>query len=287
MKVNLSPLVVGVMNWGHWGKNFTPKEMAFLMNQCVELGLSSFDHAAIYGGYTTEAAFGTSFMNSGLNRSDIQLISKCGIQYPCENSRHLVKHYDYSAKEIIRSVEQSLVNLQTEYLDVLLFHRPSPLMHLNEIVEALTQLFDSGKVLSVGVSNFEQSKMDLLRSVVPIHFNQIEFSLSHHEPLTNGVLDYVQLHHIQPMAWKPLGTIFSNTNTPVLSQLLSQMSEKYQCTVDALLLAWILFHPSKVLPVIGTTNIERIKNQKNALQVKIDLEDWFALYEASLGHKVP
>ena len=285
--MKLSELIIGVMNWGHWGKNLTTKEMALLMNQCVDLGLTSFDHAAIYGGYTTEAAFGQSFVNSGLRRSDMQLISKCGIQYPCENSRHFVKHYDYSAQEIIRSVEQSLTNLHTEYLDVLLFHRPSPLMNLHEIHEALTQLFDSGKVLSFGVSNFEQSKMDLLRSVVPISFNQIEFSLIHHEPLTNGVLDYMQLNHVQPMAWKPLGAIFSKADRPLLKQLLSELAEKYGCTVDALLLAWIKFHPTKVLPVIGTTCINRIKNQKNALDVQLELEDWFALYEASMGQKVP
>lgn len=285
--MKLSELIIGVMNWGHWGKNLTTKEMAMLMNQCVDLGLSSFDHAAIYGGYTTEAAFGRSFVNSGLRRSDIQLISKCGIQYPCENSRYIVKHYNYSTQEIIRSVEQSLTNLHTEYLDVLLFHRPSPLMNLNEVLEALTQLFDSGKILSFGVSNFEQSKMDLLRSVVPVTFNQIEFSLNHHEPLTNGVLDYMQLHHVQPMAWKPLGTIFSHADKPLLNQLLFELSEKYGCTVDALLLAWILFHPTRVLPVIGSTNINRIKNQKNALEIQLEREDWFALYESSMGHKVP
>ena len=288
VEIKFSPLVVGVMNWGVWGKNYSTNEMTLLINQCVDSGLTSFDHAAIYGAYTTEAAFGEAFLQTGLSRGAVQLISKCGIQYPSENSLHQIKHYDYSADEIVRSAEQSLKNLKTDYLDVLLFHRPSPLMHMDEVLEALTELFDSGKVLSFGVSNFEPPKMDLIRSVVPILFNQIEFSLTHHEPLTNGQLDYLQTHDIQPMAWKPLGNLFSEPeNNPDLLEVLSELSAKYSCSQDVLLLAWILKHPSNIIPVIGTTSFERIRNQSTATAIQLTLEDWFQMYATSLGHKVP
>jgi len=288
IKIEFSPLIIGVMHWGSWGKQMQSIEMTTLINQCVESGLTSFDHAAIYGGYTTEADFGKAFSQTGIDRRKVQFISKCGIQYPCDKSPYRIKHYDYSAKEIVRSAEQSLKNLQTDYLDVLLFHRPSPLMPLDEIVEALTLLFDSGKILSFGVSNFEPAKIELIRSVVPVVYNQIEFSLSHHKPLTDGQLDYMQLHQIQAMAWKPLGDIFSQTWDNVnLQQVLTVLSGKYECTVDVLLLAWIMHHPAGILPVIGTTSIERMRNQKTATMLKLALEDWFQMYEASLGHKVP
>lgn len=288
-QIKFSPLIVGVMNWGIWGKNMTKTQMSKFINQCVNEGLTSFDHAAIYGGYTTETAFGEAFTHSGLNRGEVQLISKCGIQYPSDHSPYGIKHYDYSAQEILRSVEQSLANLETDYLDVLLFHRPSPLMNLDEVLEALTKLFESGKILSFGVSNFDQSKMDLIRKVVPIAYNQIEFSLSHHEPLTDGQLDYMQLHNIQPMAWKPLGAVFTESfyaKSPLI-EVLSNLSIKYECSVDVLLLSWLLKHPTHVLPVIGTTTIDRIRNQKTAVDIKLSLEDWFEMYTASMGHKVP
>lgn len=218
----------------------------------------------------------------------MQLISKCGIQHPSDNSSYQIKHYDYSAKEIKRSVEQSLKNLQTDYLDVLLFHRPSPLMPLDEVLEALTQLFDAGKVLSFGLSNFEPAKTVLIQSVVPVAYNQIEFSLTHHTPLTDGQLDFMQLNQIQPMAYKPLGDIFKGDMLAkgALIEVLTAMSVKYECAVDVLLLAWILMHPTHILPVIGTTSMERIINQKGALSIKLSLEDWFEMYVASMGHQV-
>jgi len=287
-KIKFSPLIIGVMNWGVWGKNMSQAEMSILINQCVDEGLTTFDHAAIYGGYTTEAAFGEAFSQTGLSRREVQLISKCGIQYPSQQTPYGIKHYNYSASEVIRSVEQSLKNLQTDYLDVLLFHRPSPLMFLEEILEALTKLFDSGKILSFGVSNFEPAKIDLIKKVVPIAYNQIEFSLTHHTPLTDGQLDYMQLHNIQPMAWKPLGEVFSSSfNYPILLDLLNNLATKYNCTVDILLLAWVMQHPTKVLPVIGSTSIDRISNQKAAINIKLSLEDWFEMYTLSMGSKVP
>lgn len=287
-KITFSPLIVGVMNWGCWGKDMSNKQMGLLINQCVDAGLTSFDHAAIYGGYTTEATFGSAFSQTELKRSEVQLISKCGIQYPSSNMLYRVKHYDYSAAEITRSVEQSLTNLKTDYLDVLLLHRPSPIMHVDEVLDALTRLLDAGKILSFGVSNFEPSKLDLIRSVVSVAYNQIEFSLSHHEPLTDGQLDYMQMHQIQAMAWKPLGNVFSEAAVnPNLHQVLTMLSDKYECAIDVLLLAWILKHPAGIIPVIGTTSIVRLCNQKNAAKVELHLEDWFAMYEASLEHKVP
>ena len=136
-KIPFSKIIAGTMTWGIWGRNCSTEEMTALMHLCLESGISTFDHADIYGGYTTEAAFGKAFSESKINRSDIQLISKCGIQMISENRNNTIKHYSYSKDYIIASAEQSLKNLQTDYLDLLLLHRPSPLMQADEIAQAV------------------------------------------------------------------------------------------------------------------------------------------------------
>ena len=133
-----SRIVAGTMSWGQWGKQLSKKEMITLINDCLECGLSSFDHADIYGGYTTESEFGNAFAESDIARENIQLISKCGIQLLSENRINTIKHYNYSKEYIIWSVEESLKHLKTDYLDLLLLHRPSPLMQPNEIAEAIS-----------------------------------------------------------------------------------------------------------------------------------------------------
>ena len=277
------------MNWGVWDKNLSTSEMESTINICLENKITTFDHADIYGAYTTEASFGKAFASSKIARESLQFISKCGIQYVCENRNNTIKHYDYSKDYIIWSVENSLKNLQTDYLDVLLLHRPSPLMQADEIAEAVTKLKSEGKIIDFGVSNFTASQTELIRQKIEIRFNQIQFSATNFEPMIDGSLDYMQINTIQPMSWNPLGTVFreDTEQTRRLKKLLASLVSKYHFGADTLLLAWILKHPAKVIPVAGTVNVARIQQLMKATQLELEKEDWFAIWTESMGNKVP
>lgn len=288
MKTKLSPIVAGTMNWGIWDKKLSTSEMIHLINICIENKISTFDHADIYGSYTTEAEFGKAFAESKIAREKIQLISKCGIQL--EGSRkNTIKHYDYSKEYIIWSAENSLKNLQTDYLDVFLLHRPSPLMVAHEIAEAVEKLKKDGKILDFGLSNFTSSQTELIRQKTEINYNQIQFSATHHEAMLDGSFDYMQVHGIRPMSWNPLGTVFreDTEQTRRLKKVLAELVEKYGVGSDTILLAWILQHPAKVIPVAGTVNIARIQQLMKAVELKIDKQDWFAIWTESMGNEVP
>jgi predicted oxidoreductase len=290
MSIQLSPIIAGVMNWGVWDKNLNTKEMNHLIHLFIENGITTFDQADIYGGYTTEASFGKAWVNTKIDREKIQLISKCGIQYVSDNRpENKLKHYYYSKDYIIWSVENSLKNLHTDYLDVFLLHRPSPLMQADEIALAVEKLKTSGKIRSFGVSNFTPSQTELLRQKTEIGFNQIQFSATNHEAMIDGSLDYMQLHGIQPMAWNPLGVVFrENTEqTQRLKLLFSKLIEKYHVGSDLILLAWILQHPANILPVAGTINVSRIQQLMKAKSLVLEAQDWFAIWTESMGHKVP
>ncbi|WNM19592.1 aldo/keto reductase [Flavobacterium capsici] len=288
MKTKLSPIIAGTMNWGIWDKKLSTKEMAHLINICVENKISTFDHADIYGNYTTEADFGKAFTESKMDRNKIQLISKCGIQH-VNGRNNSIKHYDYSKEYIVWSVENSLKNLQTDYLDVLLLHRPSPLMVADEIAEAVEKLKKEGKIIDFGLSNFTNSQTDLIRQKTEVTCNQIQFSATHHQAMLDGSLDYMQIHNIQPMSWNPLGTVFREDieQTRRLKKLLVQLVEKYGVGSDTILLSWVLKHPAKVIPVAGTVNIARIQQLDKAVKLNLDKLDWFAIWTESMGNKVP
>ena len=289
MKTHLSPVISGTMNWGVWDKNLSTFDMANLIRICIENQITTFDHADIYGGYTTEAEFGKAFTESKIDRASIQFITKCGIQHISENRDNKIKHYDYSKAYIVWSVENSLKNLQTDYVDVLLLHRPSPLMQSEEIAEAVSKLKAEGKIIDFGLSNFTPSQTALIRKNTQVDYNQIQFSATQHEPMTDGSLDYMQTHGIRPMAWNPLGTVFrENTDQTLrLKKLLAELVAKYHVGSDMILLAWILQHPAKIIPVAGTVNVARIQYMKNLSDLKLDQEDWFAIWTASMGHEVP
>ena len=288
MKTTLSPIIAGTMNWGVWDKNLSTSEMVHLMHICIENKVTTFDHADIYGGYTTEAQFGKAFSVSKIARNNVQFISKCGIQHT-EGRNNAIKHYDYSKKYIIGSVENSLKNLQTDYLDILLLHRPSPLMVADEIAEAVTKLKSEGKIIDFGVSNFTASQTELLRQKTEINYNQIQFSATHHQAMLDGSLDYMQMHNIRPMSWNPLGTVFREEieQTRRLKILLAKLVEKYHVGADTILLTWILKHPAKVIPIAGTVNIARIQSLMKATELGMEQEDWFAIWTESMGNKVP
>lgn len=288
MKTKLSPIIAGTMNWGIWDKNLSKSEMEHLINICIENKITTFDHADIYGNYTTEADFGKAFKQSAVDRNTIQLISKCGIQH-VNGRANSIKHYDYSKEYIIWSVENSLKNLQTDYLDVLLLHRPSPLMVADEIAEAIDQLKREGKIIDFGVSNFTASQTELLRQKTEINYNQVQFSATHYHAMLDGSFDYMQQHNIIPMSWNPLGTVFREDieQTRRLKKLLVQLVDKYHLGSDTLLLSWILKHPAKVIPVAGTVNIARIQALMKAVELDLDKLDWFAIWTESMGNKVP
>lgn len=290
MSIQLSPIIAGVMNWGLWDKNLNTREMNHLIHLFYENGITSFDHADIYGGYTTESAFGKAWATSKIAREKVQFISKCGIQYIAESRpENKIKHYEYSKEFIISSVENSLKNLQTDYLDVFLLHRPSPLMRANEIAEAVEKLKADGKILSFGVSNFTASQTALIQSKTEVSFNQIQFSATHHDAMLDGSLDFMELHKIQPMAWNPLGVAFrENTDqTFRLRQLLAKLVEKYGVGADIILLAWVKQHPANILPVAGTINVSRIQQLMKAQTLVLDTQDWFAIWAEPMGHRVP
>lgn len=277
------------MSWGSWGKNLNENEIADLIATFCQAGITAFDHADIYGGYTTELEFGKAFKKLGVNRSNVEFITKCGIMYPCNKNNFEVKHYDYSAKNIRKSIENSLNNLNTEYIDIFLLHRPSPLMQVEEIGDIISKLKEEKKIISFGVSNFSENQINLLEKTTDIDWNQIELSITNNSPFTNGLIDYLNQKNIGIMAWSPLGNFFktkSKSNMALL-ELLEILNKKYSSTNDQLLLSWLMKHPSKIFPVIGTTNYERINLAANSENIELEITDWFLMYEKINGKRVP
>ncbi|WP_343585065.1 aldo/keto reductase [Flavobacterium sp.] len=289
-KTVLSPIISGTMNWGVWDKNLTTSEMENMIQVSIENKITTFDHADIYGSYTTEADFGKAFHASKIDREKLQLITKCGIQMIADKRpENKIKHYDYSKDYIIKSVEKSLKNLKTDYVDVFLLHRPSPLMQADEIAEAVQKLKGEGKIIDFGLSNFTSSQTELIRQKTEVSYNQVQFSATHYEPMLDGSLDYMQTNGIRPLSWNPLGTVFreDTKQTRRLKKLFSTLLEKYHLGADTLLLAWILKHPAKVIPIAGTVNIARIQALSKAVELEMDTEDWFAIWTESMGDDVP
>ena len=286
---NFSRIIQGCMNWGKWGSSLSKIEMERLIHLNIENGITSFDHADIYGDYTTETEFGKAFKSSSVKREEVQFISKCGIQYVGETRSNKVKHYQYDSDYIIFSAEKSIKDLNADYLDMFLLHRPSPLMHPDEISKAIEILMSQGKIKSFGVSNFTNNQTKLISTKTQVSANQIQFSLSHNKPLFDSSLDYMFSNNIVPMSWSPLGSIFKeeNQSNNRVHLLFNELTKKYNASKDQLLLSWILKHPSKIHPVIGTVKPERISAAKNSLNIKLNEIDWFRMLETYLGHKLP
>jgi len=289
--INFSSPIAGCMRWGKWGAGFTTTEYLMIIEECLHNGITSFDHANIYGDYTTEAEFGAALKQVPSLREQIQLITKCGIQITSVNRPlHQIKSYNTTKEYIIASTEQSLKNFQTDHLDVLLIHRPDPLFNPEEVAEAITTLQEQGKILHFGVSNFLPHQVDLLQKFIPAQYNQLEVSILHLQPFVNGQLDHCLQHNIVPMAWAPLGGGLLNDDTHPryrsIAATASELAAKYLTGVNQILIAFLLAHPSKIVPVVGTTKIERLLQAKEASNVNLEREDWFKLYIASLGEDV-
>lgn len=290
-RLYLSRIISGVMNWGVWGHNLSPKEMLKLMRESIELGITSFDHADIYGHYTTEETFGKALKTQPSLRGKMQLITKCGIKLTTDNRpNNKIKSYELSAGYIIKSVEQSLRNLRTDYIDLLLIHRPSPLMNPFEIAEAFDLLRKVGKVKHFGVSNFTPTQFDMLNWHFPLVTNQVEASVLHTEPFFDGTFDQCLKHNIRPTIWSPLagGKVFGDVEgqPKAVQDVANRLAEEHDCSLDQILLAFLLKHPAKLHPVVGTAKVERLQNAVEALDINLTTEEWFELLEAARGAEV-
>ena len=233
MTNQLSYCIAGTMSWGLSGKKLNALECSNLLHLYNNQGIDTFDLADIYGGYTTEELFGDALKISNLSRSSLKIISKCGIAYPNSNNSFKVKHYDYSKDYIIKAVERSLKLIQTDYLDILLLHRPSPLLEVNEVAEAYHNLFQRGLIKEIGVSNFLPQQIELLKKYIPVKSNQIQFSATHHQDLTNGTFEYLQHNQIQPMAWNSTGSFYQESfDVAIKNKYLTNkiMSRRFQKT---------------------------------------------------------
>lgn len=290
---DLPPVISGCMKWGQWGEKFNTGQYEKLIKECLQAGITTFDHADIYGGYTTEEEFGEVLRKEPALRDRMQLITKCGIRMIAETRpAHHIKSYDTSAAHILQSAERSLKNLATDYLDILLIHRPDPLMHPDEIAAAFTTLKQQGKVLHFGVSNFEVSHVSLVHARFPVEYNQLEISVAKTDAFFNGQLDQCIELGIRPMAWSPLGggLVIAQTGDERNKRILSaadKIAATHKCTADQVLLSFLFIHPSGIIPVLGTTKKERLIAGLKASAVSISREEWFMLWEASMGRQVP
>jgi predicted oxidoreductase len=288
---NITSPIAGCMRWGKWGAEFSTAAYRAMIEACLENGISSFDHADIYGDYTTEAEFGEALKENPSLRGQLKLITKCGIQMMAPNRpQHSIKSYNTSKTHITRSVETSLKNFGTDYLDILLIHRPDPLLDPAEVAGAVDQLKQQGKILSFGVSNFLLHQVDILVPHTMIDYNQVEISIIQPQALSNGILENCIKHKITPMAWAPLGGgLFTDDSHPHFRSIVAvatELAEKYHTGLNEILLAWLHTHPSGILTVIGTTKIERLLQAKIAASIRLEREDWFKLLIASTGEDV-
>lgn len=280
--------------WGAWRsmkaeETATPAGLARFIEGCLELGITSFDHADIYGGYQVEALFGAALKEWAGDRSRIEIISKCGIALvnPARPG-HRIKHYNSDPDHVRASVEGSLRALGTDYLDLLLIHRPDPLMDPDALARVLDDLVRQGKVRHVGVSNHAPSQIDLLQSRlgVPLVTNQIELSLSRIEPFFDGTLDHAQGLGMSPMAWSPLGGGGMLDPSDERGRQLFEALVKATGDAGQAAIAWLLRHPSRPVPVLGTCRMERLRSLASADRLVLERQTWFEILEAARGEPV-
>lgn len=290
--LRISRIVQGLWRITDW--NYSAAQLLNFVEQVFSLGISTFDQADIYGNYESEKRFGEALKLKPSLRDEIQIISKCGIKLLSDKfPERKAKHYDYSYEHIVTSAETSLKNMQTDRLDLLLLHRPSPFFNAEEVAKAFDFLKKEGKVLNFGVSNFTPGQFDVLQSYLPERLvtNQVEISPFCLEHFENGNIDFFQKHKVKPMAWSPLGggDIFHTKDKGTIDclKVLNQIGDELNCGVDQVIYAWLLKHPAGICPVIGTGKIERVNSAVKSLEVNMDLEQWFQIFEAGLGKELP
>jgi len=271
----LSRIVVGAWRW-HMSSS---QQVETLIKTSLATGVTSFDHADIYGNYSCEEVFGNALRGNSALRDEIEIVTKCGIKLLSEKRPdHRIKHYDTSKEHIVWSVENSLKMLATDRIEVLLLHRPDPLLNPVEVAEAFTVLKQQGKVLHFGVSNFTTAQFEMLQSFLPFSLvtNQIELSLFKCESFFDGTVDALMKHRIGPMAWSPLGG-GKHFHDARINDALQNLSNHYRCTPTQLLLAWLLRHPSSIFPILGTTKPERIEEGAKSIGLHLERPHWFEM----------
>jgi predicted oxidoreductase len=278
-----SRIIAGAWRW----HTVSSQTIDLLIHTALDQGITTFDHADIYGDHSNEELFGNSLRHNSSLREKMELVTKCGIKFSsAKRPKTWVKHYDTSKEHIIWSAENSLKMLGTDRLDLLLIHRPDPLLDPDIVAEAFSRLRQQGKVRHFGVSNFTSTQFELLQSRMPFPLvtNQIELSLTAHMPMFDGTLDTLMKHNTSPMAWSPLGggKLMEQTFGNVFAK-----AANYNATDNQMALAWLLKHPSGVFPVIGTTKPERVVESAGATNINIDLQDWFEMLKVVQGKEMP
>ena len=279
-------LVSGCMKWGKWGKQLSTDQMKSLIENLINLNITFFDHADIYGDYTTEEEFGKAIDQSGLQREQYQICTKLGIQLPNNQRNTNVKHYQYDQDYVLASVKRSVKLLKCTYVDLLLLHRPSPLINENEVINAIKELQDEKLVKLFGVSNWNAFQLDTISKYIDIRFNQVELSLTQSSAIENGTLDKMKELEIKLMTWSPLGDFYQRQQDDKLVITVDQMAKKYKVASSAILINWLLQLPVDVYPVFGSTNIDRIKKMQQAYSFDLSIEEWFYLWQLARGKEV-
>ena len=286
--IDFSQIIYGMWRLAD-GEINDAKSVTDKINLCLDQGITTFDQADIYGDYSAEALFGIALKEDKSLRNKIEIVTKCGIVAPCGKYADVpVKYYDTSKKHIDASVNASLKNMNIDYIDMLLIHRPDPYMDHDETGQALDTLIKSGKIGAVGVSNFKPYDWELLQSsmVNKLHTNQIELSLQSIDAFSNGDVAFHQKNASPIMAWSPLGGGKLMIESNQLTNKMDQIGTHYKVDRAAVAISFLLSHPANIIPIMGTNNIDRISRISDALKVKMDRITWFELYTAALGREV-
>ncbi|MEP0005420.1 MAG: aldo/keto reductase [Balneola sp.] len=292
-ELELSGIIHGQMRLLEW--NLSDQELLSFIEQCLDLGVTSFDHADIYGDYGCEKKFGNALKLDPSLRDKIEIITKCGIMKLSDKfPQRSIGYYDYSYEHIIQSAELSLKNLSTDHIDVFLLHRPAPFYDPAEVAKAFDDLYRSGKVKHFGVSNFTPIQFESLQSHLDqkLVTNQVEISPYNLEHFDNGNIDFFLKEGIKPMAWSPLagGAIFDPKEDKGhrLAKTLREIAEELDLEhIDSVIYAWLLNHPAQILPIVGSGKIDRINSAVQAEKIKMSLEQLYKIWVASKGHRVP
>lgn len=288
-RLELSPIVAGLWRLGDWQLDVSQRVR--WIEQALELGITSFDHADIYGDYGAERLFGEALKAAPALREKMQLVTKCGIRLCSPRLPYRLNHYDTSPAYVRAQVEQSLRNLHTGELDLVLIHRPDYLMDADELADTFAALTREGKVRHWGVSNHSASQFALLHARHPLSTNQIEMSPLHLHALDDGTLDQAQQLGLRPMIWSPLGggRLFTGEDARArrVREEMSAITARLGVSLATLAFAWVLRHPSRPHPITGTGRLEGLREAVAALDVRLEPEDWYAIWTASKGHPVP
>ncbi|MDP2006940.1 MAG: aldo/keto reductase [Rubrivivax sp.] len=288
--MNFSPIAAGVWRAPEWGLDAAG--LAGWMSQALDLGITTFDHADIYGGYTVEAMFGAAFGAAPGLRERLQIVTKCGIKLvSAQRPGHAIKSYDSSRAHVLACVDASLQALRTDRIDLLLLHRPDLLMDPEELGETFRHLLAAGKVLHFGVSNHTPGQLAMLRRRHPLLTNQIEFSPLQMRALADGTLEQCVDLGLRPMLWSPLagGRLLTGSDEQAsrVRAVLQALGDASGASVATMAYAWLMRHPSRPVPITGSGRIDALREAVAAARVAMSAEDWYRVWQASIGHEVP